>query len=65
MVDMRKLISLQTREEIIHEVKKLSEEDAKIALIMALLSWRKGNEINEEITKDLRKRIEEVESAKE
>ena len=64
MVDMRKLISLQTKDEIMCEVSKLSEEDAKVGLIMVLLAWRKGNEINEEITKELRYRIEELERSK-
>lgn len=59
--EMRHLISLPDKESIMHEVNKLSEEDAKGALVMTLLSWRKGNEINEEIDKGLRKRISELE----
>lgn len=58
---MRALISQPDKEAIMHEVSKLSEEDAKGALIMALLAWRKSNEINEEIDKGLRNRISELE----
>ena len=59
---MRKLIELTDEDAIISEVKKLSEEDAKLALVMVLMSWRKGNEINEKIDADLRRRIGELEA---
>lgn len=59
---MRKLIELTDENAIMSEVKKLSEEDAKLALVMVLMSWRKGNEINEKIDADLRHRIAELEA---
>lgn len=58
---MMKLTALPDKESVISEVSKLSEEDAKQALIMALLSWRKGNEINKQIAHDHRARIAELE----
>lgn len=58
---MRKLIALTDKNAIMSEVDKLSEKDAKLALAMALISWRTGNEINEEIDADLRRRIAELE----
>ena len=59
---MRRLIELTDENAIMSEVKMLSEEDAKLALVMALMSWRKGNEINEKIDADLRHRIAELEA---
>ena len=51
--DMQKLIEISgDSEELIHEVSKLSESDAKLALVMAMLSWHKGNEVNREILKN-------------
>ena len=61
MLDMMKLISLTDKDAIMSEVHNLSETEAKTALIMALLSWRKGNEINEEIDRNLRRKITELE----
>ena len=58
---MRQLIELPDENAIMREVKKLSEEDAKLALVMVLVAWRKGNEINEKIDTDLRRRIAELE----
>lgn len=58
---MMRLTALPNKESVISEVSKLSEEDAKQALIMALLSWRKGHEINEQIAHDHRARIAELE----
>lgn len=59
---MRTLIACPDKEALIKEVNKLTEEDAKLALVMAMLSWKHGNKINEEIDRDLRKRIAELES---
>jgi len=59
---MRRLIELTDENAIMSEVIMLSEEDAKLALVMALMSWRKGNEINEKIDADLRHRIAELEA---
>ena len=59
---MRQLIELPDENAIMREVKKLSEEDAKLALVMVLVAWRKGNEINEKIDTDLRRRIAELEA---
>lgn len=35
------------------EVNKLSEDDAKTALVIALMSWHKNNEINDKIISDM------------
>lgn len=59
---MRRLIELTDENAIMSKVKMLSEEDAKLALVMVLMSWRKGNEINEKIDADLRHRIAELEA---
>lgn len=59
---MRGLIELIDENAIMREVKKLSEENAKLALVMVLVAWRKGNEINEKIDTDLRRRIAELEA---
>lgn len=50
----RKLFSLTDKEHIIFEVNKLTEDEAKAALVMALLSWHKNNEINDSIIKSLK-----------
>lgn len=57
---MRSLIELADKDAIMREVKKLSEEDAKLALVMVLVAWRTGNEINEKIDANLRRRIAEL-----
>lgn len=50
--DMDKLIKASSDEDaLMNEVSKLSERDAKLALVMAMLSWHKGNEIHQEILK--------------
>lgn len=59
---MRQLIELPDENAIMREVKKLSEEDAKLALVMVLVAWRTGNEINEKIDADLRRRIAGLEA---
>ena len=59
---MRTLIACPDKEALIKEVNKLTEEDAKLALVMAMLSWKHGNKINEEIDRNLRKRIAELEN---
>ena len=38
---IQKLISLSDKETIISEVNKLSEDDAKTALVTTLMPWRK------------------------
>ena len=58
---MRKLIACPDRDSLIHEVHQLTEEEAKVALIMAMLSWRHGNEINDELMGNLMRRIDELE----
>lgn len=58
---MIKLIELPDKESVIDEVAKMSEDEAKQALIAALLSWKNGNKINEEIECRLRARIAELE----
>ena len=42
---IQKLMSLSDKENIMSEVNKLSEDDAKTALVIALMSWYKNNEI--------------------
>lgn len=46
---IQKLMSLSDKESIMSEVNKLSEDDAKTALVITLMSWHKNNEINDEI----------------
>lgn len=60
-VTMRDLITCPDKESLIATVNKLTEEEAKSYLVMAMLSWKHGNEINEQIDRDLRKRIAESE----
>jgi len=55
---MKKLISLKDRATLESEVSKLTETDAKVALVMTLLAWHRNSEINEQIDKDLRAQIE-------
>lgn len=43
------------------EVGKLSEEEAKVALNMVLILWRRDIKTNKEIDSNRRKRIEELE----
>lgn len=50
---IQKLISLSDKESIISEVNKLSEDDAKTALVITLMSWRKNNEINDKAINDM------------
>ncbi len=50
----RNLISLSDKDSIISEVNKLTEDEAKVALVMALMSWHKSNEINDSIINDLK-----------
>lgn len=59
---MRALISCPDKESLMAAVNKLTEEDAKLSLVMAILCWKHGNKINEEIDRDLRKRIAELEN---
>lgn len=50
--DMQKLIAVSdNRDKLIQEINKLSERDIRTALICAMLSWRKGNDINNELLK--------------
>lgn len=58
---MRTLIACPDKESLMETVNKLTEEDAKSALVMTILSWKHGNEINEQIDRKLRKRIAELE----
>ena len=46
---IQKLISLSDKESIISEVNKLSEDDAKTALVTTLMSWHKNSEINDKV----------------
>ncbi len=50
---IQKLMSLSDKENIMSEVNKLSEDDAKTALVIALMSWHKNNEINDKIISDM------------
>ena len=50
---IQKLISLSDKKSIISEVNKLSEDDAKTALVITLMSWRKNNEINDKAINDM------------
>ena len=59
---MRELIACPDKETLIEAVNKLTEEDAKLSLVMTILCWKQGNKMNEEIDKDLRKRIAELEN---
>ena len=58
---MRKLIACPDKDSIIREVNKLSEEEAKVALIMTLLSWRTGNTTSNEVIANLNRHIAELE----
>lgn len=58
---LRKLIECPDRDSVIHEVNMLSEEEAKVALIMTLLAWRFGNKMNEDSAAKLHGRIAELE----
>ena len=59
---MRTLVACPDKESLMDAVNKLTEEDAKSALVMTILFWKKGNKINEEIDMNLRKRIAELEN---
>ncbi|MBO5000351.1 MAG: hypothetical protein J6C58_05910, partial [Bacteroidaceae bacterium] len=59
---MRELIACPDKETLIEAVNKLTEEDAKLSLVMTILCWKQGNKMNEEIDKSLRKRIAELEN---
>ncbi len=48
------LISLSDKDAVISDVNKLTEDEAKAALVMALLSWHKNNEINDSIINGLK-----------
>lgn len=50
---IQKLISLSDKESIISEVNKLSEDEAKTALVITLISQHKNNEINDKIISDM------------
>lgn len=50
---IQKLISLSDKESIISEVNKLSEDEAKTALVITLIYWHKNNEINDKIISDM------------
>lgn len=58
---MRKLFNCTDKESIMCEVSKLSEEEAKVALSMVLILWRRDIKTNKEIDSNRRKRIEELE----
>lgn len=58
---MRKLFNCTDKESIMCEVGKLSEEEAKVALNMVLILWRRDIKTNKEIDSNRRKRIEELE----
>ena len=58
---MRRLFDCTDKESIMHEVGKLSEDEAKAALIAVLLSWRFGNKVDDEIKQKLNDRIAELE----
>lgn len=59
---MCSLIACPDKESLIAAVNKLTEEDAKSSLVMAILCWKQGNKMNEEIDRNLRKRIAELEN---
>ena len=59
---MRTLIACPDKEALIKEVNKLTEEDAKLALVMAMLSWKNIDNSYKETCRDLRKRIAELEN---
>ena len=59
---MCELIACPDKESLIAAVNELTEEDAKLSLVMAISCWKQGNKMNEEIDKDLRKRIAELEN---
>ena len=58
---MRKLFDCTDKESIMHEVSKLSGEEAKAALIATLLSWQYGNKVKNEIMHNYDRRIAELE----
>lgn len=65
MVNYETMCSLLTcpdKESLMVAVNKLTESDAKLSLVMAILCWKHGNKINEEIDKNLRNRIAELEN---
>ena len=59
---MRKLIALKDKDAIMSEVSKLSEEDAKQALVMTLMAWQTDNQTNMQIDADLRRKIAKLEA---
>lgn len=58
---LRTLVAWPDKETLIASVDHLTEEDAKLALVMTILCWKHGNQINEPIDKKLRDRIAELE----
>ena len=59
---LRALVDCPDKESLMAAVSKLSEDDAKLSLVMAILCWKHGNKINEEIDRNLRNRISELEN---
>lgn len=49
--DFKSLIGIKDRNELMAAISKMTEEDAKTALTLALLSWNKSAEINTELWK--------------
>lgn len=52
-----KLASLKDRASLEAEISKLSEADAKAALVMTILAWQKNIEAHEQIERELRDQI--------
>ena len=59
---LRTLIACPDKEALIEAVNELTEEDAKLALVMSMLSWKNIDNSYKETCRDLRKRIAELEN---
>ena len=58
---MRRLFDCTDKESLMREVGKLSETEAKTALIAAFLSWQFGNKANAKALQEHQDRIAELE----
>ncbi len=45
--NLRDLISITNRKELIHAVSEIPEEDLRTALVLVLLAWQKSQQINQ------------------
>jgi len=47
--DFKYLISITDRNELIHAISQIPEEDLRSAFVLVLLAWEKNQEINQEL----------------